>query len=204
MYKAIWQDMRKLKKTQVRQRAAYTKQCRYGANCSNNWCMFYHEGSRYFSSHVSRSEERLKACDAELKAQGQYFSASYEVEQGSSSNSDSGERGGVAVIKQQDDASEMVEKLQSELKEKNKELKEKNEEIEWLTNSNDRRMYCFKVMKRVNDSQEKRIRKMEEEAENKTKTKTKKKCARETRDTVSDKPKYRIIKNRYGRSVRSL
>ena len=113
--------MRKLKKTQGRKRAANTKPCRYGARCPNNGCMFYHEGSGYSSSHVSRSKERLKVSDAELTAQGQgqYFSASYEVERASSSNSDSGERGGVALIKQQDDASEMVKKLQSQLKEKN-------------------------------------------------------------------------------------
>ena len=112
-----WTDLRKLKKTQVRERAAHTKPCRYGASCSNNGCMFHHEGNGYSSSHVSRSKERLKVCDAELtgQGQGQYFSASYEVERGSS-NSDSGER---AVIKQQDDASKMVKKLQSQLREKN-------------------------------------------------------------------------------------
>ena len=88
-----WTDLRKLKKTQVRERAAHTKPCRYGASCSNNGCMFHHEGNGYSSSHVSRSKERLKVCDAELTAP--------------------------CVIKQQDDASEMVKKLQSQLKEKN-------------------------------------------------------------------------------------
>ena len=88
MYKSTWKDLRKLKKAQVRKRAAYTKPCRYGASCSNNGCMFYHEGSEYSSSHVVRSEERLNVCDAELTAQGQGQGASYELEQGSSSNSD--------------------------------------------------------------------------------------------------------------------
>ena len=200
----MWKDLRKLKKTQGRKRAANTKPCRYGARCPNNGCMFYHEGSGYSSSHVSRSKERLKVSDAELTAQGQgqYFSASYEVERASSSNSDSGERGGVAVIKKQDDASKMVKKLQSQ-------LEEKNELIEFLTESNKTGKTCFDVLMRVNENQDKIIRKMEEEAKNKTKTKTKtkKKCARETRDTDTDSDRwsnYKIVKNRYGRDVRSL
>ena len=180
--------MRKLKKTQVRKRAAYTKPCRYGSSCSNDGCMFYHEGSRPSSSHVSS--------DAELTAQGQ--GASYEVEQGNSGN---GERDGVAVTKKQDNASEMVKKLQAQ-------LKEKDELIDFLTDSNISSKKSFDILKQSNENKEKIIRKMEVEAENKTKTKTKtkKKCERETRDTDSDdrRSKYKIVKNRYGREVRSL
>ena len=185
MYKSTWKDLRKLKKAQVRKRAAYTKPCRYGSSCSNDGCMFYHEGSRPSSSHVSSN--------AELTAQGQ--GASYEVEQG---NSDNGEP---VTVTKQDDASEMVKRLQAQ-------LKEKDELIDFLTDSNISSKKSFDILKQSNENKEKIIRKMEVEAENKTKTKTKtkKKCERETRDTDSDdrRSKYKIVKNRYGREVRSL
>ena len=59
MYKSTWKDLRKLKKAQVRKRAAYTKPCRYGASCPNNGCMFYHEGSGYSSSHITGSGKKM-------------------------------------------------------------------------------------------------------------------------------------------------
>ena len=40
----------------------------------------------------------MKAREAELSAQGQYFSASYAAERGSRSKEESGEKGGAAVI----------------------------------------------------------------------------------------------------------
>ena len=47
----------------------------------------------------SKNKEDVKAREAELSAQGQYFSASYAAERGSKSKEESGEKGGAAVSK---------------------------------------------------------------------------------------------------------
>ena len=46
----------------------------------------------------TKNKEDVKAREAELSAQGQYFSASYAAERGSKSKEESGEKGGAAVI----------------------------------------------------------------------------------------------------------
>ena len=46
----------------------------------------------------TKNKEDVKAREAELSAQGQYFSASYAAERGSRSKEESGEKGGAAVI----------------------------------------------------------------------------------------------------------
>ena len=45
----------------------------------------------------SKNKEDVKAREAELSAQGQYFSASYAAERGARSKEESGEKGGAAV-----------------------------------------------------------------------------------------------------------
>ena len=47
----------------------------------------------------SKNKEDVKAREAELSAQGQYFSASYAAERGAKSKEESGEKGGAAVSK---------------------------------------------------------------------------------------------------------
>ena len=46
----------------------------------------------------TKNKEDVKAREAELSAQGQYFSASYAAERGARSKEESGEKGGAAVI----------------------------------------------------------------------------------------------------------
>ena len=46
----------------------------------------------------TKNKEDVKAREAELSAQGQYFSASYAAERGSKSKEETGEKGGAAVI----------------------------------------------------------------------------------------------------------
>ena len=46
----------------------------------------------------TKNKEDVKAREAELSAQGQYFSASYAAERGSKSREETGEKGGAAVI----------------------------------------------------------------------------------------------------------
>ena len=74
--------------------------------------VFYPQGKPRISSQVpdsvltssiagdlfSKNKEDVKAREAELSAQGQYFSASYAAERGSRSKEESGEKGGAAVI----------------------------------------------------------------------------------------------------------
>jgi len=55
--------------------------------------VFYPQGDLY-----TKNKEDVKAREAELSAQGQYFSASYAAERGSKSKEESGEKGGAAVI----------------------------------------------------------------------------------------------------------
>jgi len=55
--------------------------------------VFYPQGDLF-----SKNKEDVKAREAELSAQGQYFSASYAAERGSRSKEESGEKGGAAVI----------------------------------------------------------------------------------------------------------
>ena len=47
----------------------------------------------------SKNKDDVKAREAELSAQGQYFSASYAAERGTRSKEESGEKGGAAVSK---------------------------------------------------------------------------------------------------------
>ena len=100
MYKATWKELRKIKKNRVLQRSANTKNCRNEGKCTNIQCNFWHEDDE------ARREKALKtqeAREAELTAQGQYFSVSNEVERGAGSKSDSEEKVGNAVIKQKQD-----------------------------------------------------------------------------------------------------
>merc|ERR1712209_331495 len=55
--------------------------------------VFYPQGDLY-----TKNKEDVKAREAELSAQGQYFSASYAAERGSKSKEETGEKGGAAVI----------------------------------------------------------------------------------------------------------
>merc|ERR1711983_653128 len=55
--------------------------------------VFYPQGDLF-----SKNKEDVMAREAELSAQGQYFSASYAAERGSKSKEESGEKGGAAVI----------------------------------------------------------------------------------------------------------
>merc|ERR1719443_2899121 len=55
--------------------------------------VFYPQGDLF-----TKNKEDVKAREAELSAQGQYFSASYAAERGSKSKEESGEKGGAAVI----------------------------------------------------------------------------------------------------------
>ena len=54
---------------------------------------FYNSGDLF-----TKNKEDVKAREAELSAQGQYFSASYAAERGARSKEESGEKGGAAVI----------------------------------------------------------------------------------------------------------
>jgi len=55
--------------------------------------VFYPQGDLF-----TKNKEDVKAREAELSAQGQYFSASYAAERGARSKEESGEKGGAAVI----------------------------------------------------------------------------------------------------------
>ena len=53
----------------------------------------------FFSGDLfTKNKEDVKAREAELSAQGQYFSASYAAERGARTKEESGEKGGAAVI----------------------------------------------------------------------------------------------------------
>ena len=74
--------------------------------------VFYPQGNEHQMHHIeniilsfhksgdlfTKNKEDVKAREAELSAQGQYFSASYAAERGARSKEESGEKGGAAVI----------------------------------------------------------------------------------------------------------
>ena len=59
-----------------------------------NLILSFHNSGDLFT----KNKEDVKAREAELSAQGQYFSASYAAERGARSKEESGEKGGAAVI----------------------------------------------------------------------------------------------------------
>ena len=66
---------------------------KYLTHLENLILLFHNSGDLF-----TKNKEDVKAREAELSAQGQYFSASYAAERGARSKEESGEKGGAAVI----------------------------------------------------------------------------------------------------------
>ena len=128
MYKTTWKEIRK---TRVQRKFAFTKPCRI-PNCSKTNCMFLHSNP---------IQQREALTDQGLGS--------------SKSGSEEKEKSGAGVIKQLDEASEMVKKLRFE-------LSEKSREVESLEHSNYVLKYCNNLNKQVIKSQDAWITKMEE------------------------------------------